>query len=76
MYCSSELIKACRLTAHFAPFSVYKCWRCCMCKDVWYILRLNYDSFIYNKRNVSELILFIAELILSVLFYFDVSIIT
>lgn len=29
-----------------------------------------------NKRNVSELILFITELMLSVLFYFDVSIIT
>lgn len=41
-----------------------------MCKDVWHTLGLNYDSLMCNKRGVSEPILFIAELILSVGFFF------
>lgn len=43
-----------------------------MCKDVWKILGLHYDNFICNKRDWSELILFLAKLISC----FDVSIIT
>lgn len=73
MYCSSELIKTCRLIGIFYSFFYLLMLEICLCKDVWYILGLNYCSFMCSKRDASELIVLIAELILSVLFYFDVS---